>query len=277
MTEVDTQPLRRWAAAVVAWTPGPSAELPAHLAPAAFGLDRPGGAVTQLPWGVEAAERIRRGASLAPYLDHTLLRPDALPEEVQRLAAEARRHRFGGACVHPTHLRTLVQALEGADVVPVAVVGFPSGAHRAEVKGLEARLAVQDGAREVDAVANLSALRAADLDRALADARGVVEAARPWPVKLILETGLLDRRSVVLGAGVALAAGCSAVKTSTGAGAPGAHVEDVILLRATVGAALAVKASGGIRTREEALRLVAAGASRLGASASVDLLGEGPG
>lgn len=268
----DSGRLRAWAAAVASWTEGEPGPLPEALRPAAFGLRRPGGAAAQLPFGAEAAERLRQGASLAPYLDHTLLRPDALPEEVWRHGAEARTHGLGGACVHPSRVRTLVEALGGAPVVPVAVVGFPSGAHLPEVKALEARLAIADGAREVDAVAALSALRAGDVQGALLDAEAVVEAARPWPVKLILETGLLDRRAVVLGAGVALLSGCAAVKTSTGTGPPGARVEDVTLLRGVVGTELGVKASGGIRTRDAALRLVAAGASRLGTSASLALL-----
>jgi deoxyribose-phosphate aldolase len=270
--ERDRGPLRSWAAEVARWTEAGHETFPERLRPAAFGLQRPGGQVAQLPWGVEAAERFRRGASLAPYLDHTLLRPGATPEEVRRLGAEARTHLLGGACVYPSQVRTLVEALSDAPVVPVAVVGFPSGAHRPEVKAHEARLAVADGAREVDVVAALGALRTGDVEKALEDAVAVVEAVQPWPVKLILETGLLEPRAVVLGAGLALFAGCAAVKTSTGTGPPGARVEDVTLLRAVVGTELAVKASGGIRTRDDAVRLIAAGASRLGTSASLSLL-----
>lgn len=236
---------------------------------------RPGGVVAQPPWGSAAVETLSGPAALAPYLDHTLLRPDALQSEVQALGEEARVHALKGACVHALHVSVLVAALGGARVLPIAVVGFPQGAHRREVKALEARLAVADGARELDAVAALGALRAFDVSAALEDVEAVVEAARPWPVKLILETGLLDKRAVVLGAGLALVAGCAAVKTSTGVGAPGARPEDVGLLRSVVGAALEVKASGGIRTWEEARTLVLAGASRLGSSVSVQLLGGG--
>jgi len=270
--EGDRGRLASWAAEVARWTGASHDPFPERLRPAAFGLERPGGAVGQLPFGAEAAERLAAGASLARYLDHTLLRPAATPDEVRRLGAEARAHLLGGACVYPSQVAILVEALGDAAVVPVAVVGFPSGAHRPEVKAHEARLAVADGAREVDAVAALWALRAGDVEGALEDAMAVVEAVRPWPVKLILETGLLEPRAVVLGAGLALFSGCAAVKTSTGTGPPGARVEDVTLLRAVVGTALAVKASGGIRTREQAVRLVAAGASRLGTSASLSLL-----
>ncbi len=226
----------------------------------------------QLPSGPAAATALESPAALGPYLDHTLLRPDALGAEVRQLAAEAAAHGFAGCCVHPAHVRALVDALGAAPVVAISVVGFPHGAHRPEVKALEVRLALADGAREFDAVAALGALREGDVDTALSDMGAVVEAAGPWPVKLILETGLLSRPAVALGAGLALIAGCAAVKTSTGVGHPGARVEDVALLRAVVGQALGVKASGGIRTRTQALALLAAGASRLGTSASVSLV-----
>jgi deoxyribose-phosphate aldolase len=228
--------------------------------------------VPQLAWGPRAAEGLRAPEALSPYLDHTLLRPDALPTEVRTLGEEARAHGFGGACVHPLHLRVLLLALGNSPVVPISVVGFPSGAHRTPVKVLEVQLALSEGARELDAVAALGALRAGDVDAALEDMQAVVEAARPWPVKLILETGLLDARAVVLGAGLALVAGCAAVKTSTGFGPQGARLEDVALLRAVVGEALQVKASGGVRNRAQALALLGAGASRLGTSASVALV-----
>jgi deoxyribose-phosphate aldolase len=228
--------------------------------------------VPQLAWGPRAVEALRAPEALSPYLDHTLLRPDALASEVLTLGEEARAHGFGGACVYPLHVRTLAAALGESPVVPISVVGFPSGAHRTSVKVAEVQLAVSDGARELDAVAALGALRAGDVDAALADMQALVEAARPWPVKLILETGLLDARAAALGAGLALVAGCAAVKTSTGFGPPGARPEDVELLRAVVGEALQVKASGGVRSRAQALALVQAGASRLGTSASVALV-----
>jgi len=267
---VDRVSLRAWTDAVAGWAGGP--ELPAALRPQAFGLAPPGGAVAQLPWGKAAAEALRASGDFAPYLDHTLLRPDAVPDEVRQLGEEARAHHLGGACVHPIHVSVLVEALGRAPVLPIAVVGFPHGAHLPAVKAHEAQRAVADGARELDAVAALGALREGDVEAALEDMQTVVQACQPWPVKLILETGLLERRAVVLGAGLALLAGCAAVKTSTGFGAPGARLEDVSLLRAVVGADLQVKASGGIRTREQALALVGAGASRLGTSASVSLV-----
>jgi deoxyribose-phosphate aldolase len=267
---LDSDALRAWLASVRAWTP--TAQPGPELQPRAFGLCRPGPPVLQQAWGPAAAEALRTSAGLAPYLDHTLLRPEALPDEVRQLAEEARAHGFAAACVQPLHVRTLVAALGSAPVTPVSVVGFPHGTHRTAVKALEAQLAVADGARELDVVASLAALMAFDAEAALEDMLAVVEAARPWPVKLILETGLLDRRAAVLGAGLALLAGCAFVKTSTGFGPTGAKPEDVALLRFIVGGELGVKASGGIRSKEQARALVLAGASRLGTSASVALV-----
>lgn len=267
---MDRVSLRAWTDAVAAWSAGP--ELPVALRPQAFGLAPPGEAVPQLPWGPAAAEALRVSQAFGPYLDHTLLRPDAVLDEVRQLGEEARAHHLGGACVHPIHVSVLVEALGRSPAVPIAVVGFPHGAHLSAVKAHEAQGAITAGARELDVVAALGALRAGDVEAALDDMWTVVQASRPWPVKLILETGLLERRAVVLGAGLAMLAGCAAVKTSTGFGGPGARVEDVTLLRAVVGADLQVKASGGIRTREQALALVRAGASRLGTSASVSLV-----
>ena len=269
---MDKDALHAWTEALAAWAP--AAQLPDELRPEAFGLHPPAAPVPQLPWGSAAAPLLRASRALAPYLEHTLLRPDALSAEVRRLGEEARAHRLAAACAHAVHTPALRAVLEGTDVLVVAVVGFPHGAQRSDVKALEAKRAVEDGARELDVVAALGALRGAEVEAALADVVAVVEAAHPFPVKLILETGLLDKRAVVLGAGLALVAGCGWVKTSTGTGPPGARVEDVALLRSVVGGHLGVKASGGIRTAGQARALVLAGASRLGTSSSLSLLAE---
>ena len=256
-----------WLEAVRAWS-----GTGAPPAATAAGLVRPGGPAPQRAWGPDAAAALVAPGALAPYLDHTLLRPDAREQEVEALGAEARAHRLGGACVHPVHVATLVRALDGADVEPVAVVGFPHGAHLTEIKLLEARRAADEGARAVDVVAPLGRLKDLEVEPVLSELRALVAALAPVPVRLILETGLLPARAVVLGAGLALVAGCDAVKTSTGFNGPGARPEDVALLRAVVGGALGVKASGGIRSAAQARALVAAGASRLGTSASLALL-----
>jgi deoxyribose-phosphate aldolase len=259
---------RRWTEALRAWVPGqsPPPSLPS------LGLRRPGGPAPQRPWGAAAAASLDAAGALAPYLDHTLLRPDATEQDVERLGTEARVHALGGACVHPVHVAVLVATLEGSPVEPVSVVGFPHGAHRTDVKVLEARRAVEDGARAVDVVAPLGLLREGQAERVLSELRTLVASVAPVPVRVILEVGLLPVTAVVLGAGLALLAGCDAVKTSTGFSGPGARVEDVVLLRTCVGSELGVKASGGIRSREQALALVAAGASRLGTSCSVALV-----
>jgi deoxyribose-phosphate aldolase len=256
-----------WLEAVRAWS-----GTGAPPAAATVGLVRPGGPAPQRAWGPDAATLLEVPGSLAPYIDHTLLHPDATEDDVEKLAGEARAYRLGGACVHPVHVATLVRALDGADVEPVSVVGFPHGAHLSEIKLLEARRAVDEGARAVDVVAPLGRLREADVEAVLAELRALVSALAPVPVRVILETGLLPARAVVLGAGLAVVAGCDAVKTSTGFNGPGARPEDVRLLRAVVGRDLGVKASGGIRSAEQARALVAAGASRLGASSSLALL-----
>ena len=259
-----------WLAALRRWTgEGPLPSL------AALGVMRRGGPAPQLPSGRGAAEALVDPAPLARYLDQTLLRPDATEEEVRRLAEEARALAVGGACVHPSRVAVLVEALGGAPVEPVSVVGFPHGGHLVAVKVLEARLAVADGARAVDVVAPLGRLRAGEVEAVLAELQAVVEAVAPVPVRAILETGLLPAGAVALGAGLALLAGCDAVKTSTGFSGPGARPEDVALLRHAVGVQLGVKASGGIRSAAQARELVAAGASRLGTSMAGALLGRG--
>jgi deoxyribose-phosphate aldolase len=258
--------MNAWLEAVGAWS---GRGVPP--AAASVGLIRPGPA-HQRPWGPEAAAALAGPGALAPYIDHTLLRPEATEAEIETLAREARTHRLGGACVHPLRVAALVRALGDCEVEPVSVVGFPHGAHLTEIKLLEARRAADEGARAVDVVAPLGRLSEGDFEPVLAELRALVSALAPVPVRVILETGLLSPRSVVLGAGLAVAAGCDAVKTSTGFNGPGARPEDVSLLRAVVGNQLGVKASGGIRTAEQARLLIAAGASRLGASSSRALL-----
>ena len=209
---------------------------------------------------------------LAPLIDHTVLRPEATSDDVARACAEAREHGFAGVCVRLAHVARVARLLTGSRSRPIAVVDFPLGAAPTAAKVEEARAAVEAGARELDMVVNLAALRARDYGQVLRDIEAVVEAARPHAVKVILETGALSRDEKVIGAALAKAAGAAFVKTSTGFGPGGATVEDVALLRETVGPAMGVKASGGIRTAADARRMIAAGASRIGASASVAIV-----
>lgn len=211
---------------------------------------------------------------LAAVIDHTLLAPGATVAEVERLCEEAREHGFATVCVNGAHVRRCVARLEGSRVGVCAVVGFPLGANHPLVKALEARRALEDGAREIDMVLQIGALRAGAHDAVASDIEGVVAAAGPARalVKVILETGLLTPAEVSTGCRLAESAGADFVKTSTGFGPRGATREDVELMRASVSARIGVKASGGVRTARFARELLAAGATRLGASASLAIL-----
>jgi deoxyribose-phosphate aldolase len=217
-------------------------------------------------------EQLRTAADLAPYIDHTLLKAEATAAEVEKLCAEARQYGFATVCVNSAQVATAARALAGSSVLPIAVVGFPLGAVLPAAKAFEAREAVRAGAREIDMVLNLGALKAKDYALVSRDIAAVVEAARPHPVKVILETSQLSQDEKVVACALAKAAGAAFVKTSTGFSGGGATVEDVALLRRIVGDDLGVKASGGVRTTDDALRMLAAGANRLGASASVAIV-----
>jgi len=215
---------------------------------------------------------IRTPRDLAPLIDHTLLRPGATAADADAACAEALRLGFAGVCVRAEHVARVAAALAGSRVLPVAVVDFPLGEGSTLARTAEARQVVRAGAREVDAVVALPALLALDHRAVLEDLREVVRAAAPAAVKVILETCRLGPEQKAAGAALAAAAGAAFVKTSTGFGAGGATEEDVRLLRAAVGRAVGVKASGGIRTAGDALRMVRAGASRIGCSASVAIV-----
>jgi deoxyribose-phosphate aldolase len=209
---------------------------------------------------------------LAALIDHTLLKPQAGAADVRRLCEEAAARRFASVCVQPGRLRLAVEALRGTGIAACVVVGFPLGASRGDVKAFEAARAVEDGAEELDMVLNAGALRDGDRARVLADIRGVVKAAGGRLVKVILETCLLDDARIEQACRIAAEAGAHFVKTSTGFGEAGATEAHVRLMRATVGTGMGVKASGGIRDHGTALQMIAAGANRLGASASVAIV-----
>jgi deoxyribose-phosphate aldolase len=213
-------------------------------------------------------------AALARLIDHTLLRPEATDDEVAELCREANRLEVGAVCVSPARL-PLPEGLLGRGVAVAVVCGFPSGAHRPEVKATEAATAVAHGATEVDVVVDLGAIRAGDWT-AVTAGLNLVRASVPAPnrLKVILETAVLTDEQIVRACRVAEEAGADYVKTSTGfPPAGGATVEAVRLLADTVGGRLGVKASGGIRTREAAQAMVDAGATRLGTSATAAILG----
>lgn len=214
--------------------------------------------------------------ALARRIDHTLLRPDATGADVDRLCAEACAFGFAAACVQPVFAARATRRLAGSGVGLCVVVSFPHGASSSAVKAVEARRAVEDGADEVDMVLALGALRAGEHAAVRDDIAAVVAAAARARVKVILETALLTDAEKEIGARLAVQAGAHFVKTCTGFGGGGATEADVALLRRVVGPAFGVKASGGIRTRAQAVALLAAGADRLGCSMSVAVVtGEG--
>jgi len=218
-------------------------------------------------------------AELARYIDHTLLKPEATREDVARVCEEARLHGFATVCVNGSNVALAAAALTGSTTHPIAVVGFPLGASTTASKAFEAREAVQAGAAEIDMVINLGALKSRAYDLVSHDIAQVVAASAPAPVKVILETAQLTMEEKVTACQLAKAAGAAFVKTSTGINGAGATVEDVALMRRTVGPDLGVKASGGIRTADDARRMLAAGANRLGTSGSVAIVtsGQAPG
>lgn len=212
---------------------------------------------------------LRTSDTVAGRIDHTLLKADATAEAIEKLCVEAKAHGFASVCVNTRWVPLACQLLAGTSVLVCTVVGFPLGATTRSAKAEEARIAVAEGATEVDMVIDIGGLLSEDLTAVYQDMAGVVEASRPVPVKVILETCLLDDEQKAIGCLIALRTGAAYVKTSTGFGGGGATTGDVALMRAVVGDVLGVKASGGIRTREDAEAMLTAGADRLGASASV--------
>jgi deoxyribose-phosphate aldolase len=214
---------------------------------------------------------------LVKLIDHTLLKPDATAEEIEKLCAEAKENGFYSVCVNPTWVSKAKALLRGTPVKVCAVVGFPLGAQSPEIKTLEARRALREGAQEIDMVVNIGALKGKDDILVARDIRGVVEAcdeARALS-KVILETALLSDDEKVRGCQLAMKAGADYVKTSTGFSKSGATPEDIALMARTVAPRkLGVKASGGVRTYADVLKMVEAGATRIGSSNSVKILEE---
>lgn len=213
-------------------------------------------------------------AALARMIDHTLLKADATEAEVTRLCQEASKYHFASVCVNPANVPLAAKLLKGTDVLVCTVVGFPLGATPSEVKAFETKKAIADGAQEIDMVINIGALKSKQYAVVAADIRAVVEAcSRGVTNKVIIETSLLNDEEKITACALAKAAGADFVKTSTGFSTGGATVYDVTLMRQTVGPDLGVKASGGVRDRQTAMAMVRAGATRIGASASVAIVG----
>lgn len=213
--------------------------------------------------------------ALAGMIDHTLLGPKATKAEIEAICVEAREHHFCSVCVNPVFVPTAHGMLDESGVLVCTVIGFPLGANSTKTKVFETREAISEGADEIDMVIHQGALLAGEWSLVRDDIASVVQAAQGRTVKVILETAALDQRAKIAGCVLSSMAGANFVKTSTGFGPGGATVEDIALMRAIVGDSMGVKASGGIRNRETAIAMVSAGASRIGASASVAIIGAG--
>ncbi len=224
--------------------------------------------------GLHAADGGSR--DLSGLIDHTLLKPDATSSEIDQLCKEAAEWKFAAVCVNPTWVALAAQRLRGTGVLVCSVVGFPLGATTPDVKQFEARRAIFDGASEIDMVINVGALKSGDVRLVTDDIRGVVSACRASGAtsKVILETALLTDEEKVTACTLSKAAGADFVKTSTGFGPGGATAADVALMRRIVGDDMGVKASGGVRDLEQMKAMVAAGATRIGASAGVRIVRE---
>ena len=211
---------------------------------------------------------------LALAIDHTLLKPEATREDVIKLCREAKEHGFYSVCINPTWILLCRKELKGTQVKVITVVGFPLGAMTTEAKVFETIEAIRLGAEEVDMVLNIGALKSKEDAAVRCDIAAVVKAAQGRPVKVILETALLTDEEKIAACHLSQEAGANYVKTSTGFSKGGATVNDIRLMRQSVGNVLGVKASGEIKNLAQALELIAAGASRLGASSSVEILKE---
>lgn len=223
-----------------------------------------------------AAPGVKVPAGVAQYIDHTLLKPEATPQQVAKLCAEAREYSFASVCVNPCYVRQCAELLRGTPVLVCSVIGFPLGATLPEVKAYETERVIWDGATEVDMVINIGALKGGDYALVQRDIESVVYVAHRSRVlvKVIIEAALLTDDEKVKACTLAKAAQADFVKTSTGFGPGGATLHDVELMRKTVGPDMGVKAAGGIRDYETVKKMIAAGATRIGASASVKIMQE---
>ncbi len=210
--------------------------------------------------------------SLATYIDQTLLKPETTTLQILKLCEDARTHKFFGVCVNSSFIELVSKALQSTSTKPVAVVGFPLGAMLTAGKAFEAEQCVRLGAKEIDMVLSIGRLKEKNFASVEADIRDVVTAAQGALVKVIIETSLLSDDEKKMACQIAVQAGAHFVKTSTGFNGGGATVEDIRLMRSVVGPSIGVKASGGVKTKEQAWALIEAGASRIGTSSGVELV-----
>lgn len=208
----------------------------------------------------------------AKFIDHTQLKTESTREQIDKIINEAKEYGFKSICVNPTHVKYSAEQLKGTDVLVCTVIGFPLGASTKEVKAFETKNAIENGASEIDMVINIGALKDGRLDEVKDDIESVVKASNGKTVKVIIETVLLTDEEKVTACKIAKEAGADFVKTSTGFAGGGATASDVKLMKDTVGEALEVKASGGVRNLEDFNNMLEAGATRIGASAGVQII-----
>lgn len=211
-------------------------------------------------------------AKLASMIDHTILKPDATKEDLKKVCDEAKQYHFATVCVNSSNVKFVAEQLRNSDVKAISVVGFPLGAGTTNAKVFETKEAIKAGAEEIDMVINIGELKSKNYQAVLEDIRQVVEASKPYKVKVILETSNLTKEEKIIACALSKASGAAFVKTSTGFSSGGATIEDIELMRRIVGNDMEVKASGGIRTTEDAEAMITAGANRIGASASVAIV-----
>ncbi|HFI0236434.1 TPA: deoxyribose-phosphate aldolase [Streptococcus suis] len=209
---------------------------------------------------------------LNKFIDHTVLKPETTKEQVTKVLEEAKEYDFASVCINPTWVSFVAEGLKGTDVKVCTVIGFPLGANTPAVKASETKDAIENGADEIDMVINIGALKDKNYDLVLEDIKAVVDASGDKLVKVIIETCLLTDEEKVKACELSKEAGADFVKTSTGFSTGGATVEDVALMRKTVGPDMGVKASGGARSYEDAIAFIEAGATRIGASSGVAIM-----
>ncbi|MBT2734287.1 deoxyribose-phosphate aldolase [Bacillus sp. ISL-7] len=211
--------------------------------------------------------------NIAAIIDHTLLKPEATRQQIISLCQEAKEYKFASVCVNPTWVGTAKELLQGSGVMVCTVIGFPLGATTSETKAFETKNAIENGAKEVDMVINIGALKDHNDELVEKDIRAVVEAAKGKAhTKVIIETSLLSNEEKIRACELSVKAGADFVKTSTGFSTGGATAEDIALMRKTVGPDLGVKASGGVRSTEDVQKMIEAGATRIGASSSIAIV-----
>ena len=210
--------------------------------------------------------------NLNKYIDHTILKAFATKEDVERICKEAIEHDFMSVCINPCHVSFASKLLSESNVKVCTVIGFPLGANTKEVKAYEAKTAIEQGADEIDMVINIGALKSKDYELVKEDIYAVREVSEGKILKVIIETCYLEKDEIVKACELAMLAGADFVKTSTGFGTGGAKLEDIKIMRECVGEELGVKASGGIKTKEDALNMIENGATRIGTSNGMDIV-----